>query len=413
MNKISLPPDKGLYHKIEKPVIKGRKYLVSTKVEGIEGELFSAYFGVGVPFDKVRVKDTKIRWLNDFSQTQQNVNLIFKATSDKIIIFYRLNWHTPVKSNCKFKILPISKVSIEEIDPKTDENFDDVNNFNIPRTFEMSQEQESALERNLVWIFASPRSGTTWLSNKLLSKIISLDEPRIGDHLKILSDGDSKNFERDDYFFNNKFKKTWIKFVRKMILNRIYSQIRSTNYKILIKEPNGSLGANTILECLPNSKLLFISRDGRDVVNSLVSAFSEGGWVAKRAGTRLSSSDKIEFIKEQSRRWRMMIKVILDTYEKKQEELRLMIKYEDLRNNTFETMKQIYKFLDMPFNENDVKKTIEKQSYENIPNELKGEKKAIRKASPGSWQNNFDQDEKQAMNEIMEETLRTLGYLTN
>jgi len=268
----------------------------------------------------------------------------------------------------------------------------------------MTPEQESTLERNLVWIFASPRSGTTWLSNKLLPNVLSLDEPRIGDHLT--------TFSKDDFLFNQKFKQIWIKFVRKMILNRIYSQIRSTDYKILIKEPNGSPGANTISESLPNSKLIIILRDGKDVVDSLTSAFSEGGWMAKRAGTKLSSN-RIEFIKEQSRRWVKMIQAILDAYEKKQEELRLMIKYEDLRNNTFETMKQIYKFLDMPFNENDVKKTIEKQSYKNIPSDQKGENKAIRKASPGSWKKNFNQTEIQTMNEIMEETLNKLGYPTN
>ena len=96
----------------------------------------------------------------------------------------------------------------------------------------LSPEQESILEKNLVWILASPRSGTTWLSVQLLSHGTHLfGEPLIGEHLASIRDlggkpvrriDDAKN--RPDYFFSEKYKNTWKFYLRKLILHRIYAQ---------------------------------------------------------------------------------------------------------------------------------------------------------------------------------------------
>ena len=48
----------------------------------------------------------------------------------------------------------------------------------------LSEEEELALEKNLVWVFADRRSGTTWLAKELLSHQTKImDEPLIGLHL--------------------------------------------------------------------------------------------------------------------------------------------------------------------------------------------------------------------------------------
>ena len=93
---------------------------------------------------------------------------------------------------------------------------------------ELSFEEELKLEKKLVWIFADRRSGTTWLANELLSyDTNSMDEPLIGQHLGRnfqIKEGFARTIEiqmeRDNYFFSKKFKKTWLYFLRKLILNR-------------------------------------------------------------------------------------------------------------------------------------------------------------------------------------------------
>jgi len=50
----------------------------------------------------------------------------------------------------------------------------------------LSTEEESILEKNLVWVFGSHRSGTSWLAKNLLKHNTFLwNEPMIGLHLGI------------------------------------------------------------------------------------------------------------------------------------------------------------------------------------------------------------------------------------
>ena len=142
---------------------------------------------------------------------------------------------------------------------KTQKNEVEKNLDNITKPknsqYELTPEQEDILEKNLVWIFASPRSGTTWVAAELLSNYTHImDEPYIGTHLAgpfngiMGKDADSsysrrekmvkQHRSRDDYFFSNRYKDSWKHFARKLILNRIYAQFQDLEKKIIIKEPN-------------------------------------------------------------------------------------------------------------------------------------------------------------------------------
>jgi hypothetical protein len=63
-----------------------------------------------------------------------------------------------------------------------------------------------------------------------------------------------------------------------------------------------------------------------------------------------------------------------------------MVRYEDLRADTLNTMKRIYSVLEIPVDESELARSVEENSWENIPEEEKGEGKKRRKAKPGSWQ---------------------------
>jgi len=414
---IRLSSDEGIFEKELRTVTKGKKYIITTEVIGLEGEKFSALFGVGVQYQKTRVKDIRIRWLNDFSGVKKNVSIVVRATDENLLLFYRINAKTPVRSECHYQILPIKKVKLEELSSDVEESFDNWESFIVQKVKELTIEQENELEKNLIWIFASPRSGTTWLGARLLAEhFLSIDEPKIGSHLGFSRLGkntieDLTSLEnRDDYFFSNQFKDTWKYFLRKLILNRIYAQIRDTGKKIIIKEPNGSIGADIISDSLPNSKIIILLRDGRDIVDSLVDAFSEKGWLAKKGGTTLSVDDRLEFIKEQSNRWKNLVNILLKIQKIHPKGNRILIKYEDLLGETFKVLKNIFQFLNVKLDDNEIKEIVEKHSYKNIPSEVKGKGMAIRSASPGKWKRNFNEDEKEMMTNIMNKTLFSLGY---
>jgi len=404
---------------IEKTVTKGKKYLLSTEVTGFEGEPYSAFLAVYFLYDKG--EERKIRWLNNFSGLPQKITMVFTALSDKIMITYEVNKDSPVHSSCHFNFLPKNKISIIEAPSNLDESFDDPQNVLIKKPPELTPTQEFNLEKNLVWIFGSQRSGTTWLGTKLLSyKNFVLDEPLIGVHLRKQTDGFDimeqslkKTEKKDDYFFSNEFKKTWKIFLRKLILNRIFAQFRSTSTPIVIKEPHGSIGAEIIVECFPNSKILFLLRDGRDIIDSLVEGSSKGGWIAKREGKPLAQNERISFLKRESTNWVDLMTILNNLHDSISKDSILVVRYEELLSDTFNILKNIYQFLDIEITDNELKDLIDKNSFENIPSHLKGIGKAVRSASPGKWRTNFSDEEKAVMNSIMGKTLKTLGYNEN
>ena len=133
---------------------------------------------------------------------------------------------------------------------------------------ELSKEMEENLEKNIVWVLGSRRSGTSWTAKELLSHNTKcMEEPLIGNHISAVMGDKSPYYrrldeskERKDYFFSETFKENWLYFLRKMILNRIYAQFQDVNSVIIIKEPNGSMGADIISEALPNSKIILLLR---------------------------------------------------------------------------------------------------------------------------------------------------------
>jgi len=53
---------------------------------------------------------------------------------------------------------------------------------------------------------------------------------------------------------------------------------------------------------------------------------------------------------------------------------------------------------------------LEKSKFEKISNQEKGSGKTRRSATPGKWKENFTEEEKILMGEILGKTLKELGY---
>ena len=283
---------------------------------------------------------------------------------------------------------------------------------------ELSTEQESQLEQNLVWIFASRRSGTTWLGKELLShETRFLDEPLIGIHLgryEMSKTGLVRTFDvqkdRKDYFFSDVFGDSWKFYLRKLILNRIYSQFQDLTHKIIIKEPTGSIASDILAQCMPNSKIIVLLRDGRDVLDSIIDGLEKGGWESQDKHPELTKDKKLEFIRQSSRFWTKLMKVLMDTFDSHNKKLRLKIRYEDLRKNTLEELQKIYQFLEIDVKQKVLEELVQKYIFENLPETEKGKGKFKRSATPGKWEENFNDDEKEMMKKIMDEKLKELGY---
>jgi hypothetical protein len=157
--------------------------------------------------------------------------------------------------------------------------------------------------------------------------------------------------------------------------------------------------------------MIFLIRDGRDVVDSWIDGLKKDAWFTKRYEfTAWNEKNKTDEIVRQASYWVKTMEIIELAYENHSKKLRYMVKYEDIRNNTFEELKKIYDFIGIKISEKELEYIVEKYSFENIPSEKKGSGKVTRSASPGKWKENFTQEEQKIMNEIMDEKLRELGY---
>jgi hypothetical protein len=72
---------------------------------------------------------------------------------------------------------------------------------------------------------------------------------------------------------------------------------------------------------------------------------------------------------------------------------KVLIKYEELRADTLGAMKRLYSELEIPVEEGELSRAVAKHSWENIPEEQKGEGKFYRKATPGGWREDLTEEQ--------------------
>ena len=246
---------------------------------------------------------------------------------------------------------------------------------------------------NIVWIFGTGRSGSTWLGSMMggLDGCAMWNEPLVGNlfgNFHYFRVGGRKPGRQ--YILGEPYKETWLGPMRDLVLGGAaarFPEVIGGGY-LIIKEPNGSIGAPLLMEALPESRMIFLIRDPRDVVASSMDARSEGSWLQERreAQRRTSKPDRNPNVYV-----RMRANSYVQQIEKTGQAYRahgghkVMVRYEDLRADTLETMKRIYTALEIPVEEAELARSVEKNSWENIPEQEKGEGKKRRKAKPGGW----------------------------
>jgi hypothetical protein len=291
----------------------------------------------------------------------------------------------------------------------------------------MNAEDYDRFERKITWIFGTPRSGSTWLAREILKRkeTATWNEPLIGAHLGVLRQHVmwyyniiAKNFDepilervvdtqpdKGHLFFSPTYEKVWSSSLKRLIIDRMCAQFNVEKFHtIIVKAPNESHAADIIMKCMPNSKLIFLLRDGRDVIDS-----RQGK--AKNPIDRSNTPDEIRYkIVYYGTLWNMHTTITEKAYNAHNPDLRLLVKYEDLRFNPVPEISRIYRFLGINVSDDEILRTAEDTKWENVPEEKKGEDKNKRIASPGNWRKTFSKKEIELMNKIMGENLKRFGY---
>jgi sulfotransferase family protein len=289
-------------------------------------------------------------------------------------------------------------------------------------------------EDRLVWIFGSSRSGSTWLLRMIseLDEAVAIDDPHLGHHLGVwrpiplawaTADGDPEltllndiKREKPSYFFNERYREIWEPALRDLIVTRFDAQVReratgrTRNPLVVVKEP-GSHIADLLVSLFAESRMIFLLRDGRDVVDSWLDAHRPGAWALEEGAYPVAPGGREALIRWQASVWEYRTGVVLRAYEAHAPERRILVRYEDLRRDPARELARICARFGIEVAPTRLREIAVTHDYDRVPPDEKGASKEIRAAEPGGWERHMTPAEQQAMYEVMGERLVEVGYL--
>lgn len=287
------------------------------------------------------------------------------------------------------------------------------------------------LEERIAWIFGSSRSGSTWLLRMLseLQGVVPIDDPHLGHHLGVwrpiplawaacedppeLATLLDVMGREPGYFFSESHRDAWWEPLRALIQARFRAQAENglgdpeASPTYVVKEP-GSQVAPLLAELFPSSKLIFLLRDGRDVVDSWLAAYQDGSWAIPKGAFPVAPNGRLPLIRWLSAVWVFRCRAVQQAYETRRPHNRVLIRYEDLRERTLECLEQVCELLDL--DREHMPEAVMKHRFDQLPEEMHGLRREIRIASPGAWRENLSLEEQEAMHEALGETLEEFGY---
>ena len=311
-------------------------------------------------------------------------------------------------------------------------------------------------ESRLAWILGAPRTGSTWLLRLLihpwilvrgsdkgmraplrpgrhgLPNVVPVDETYLLQHLaplRPLPDGLAEQPATDQfvingvrradpsYFFSGEYADTWGPELRRLVLARLHAQVDRVasahaldEPQVLVKEPNGSHGAELLMSLVPRSRLVFLLRDGRDVIDSLLDARGGEGWIAAPNMDLDDPRERLAYVRRQARLWLNCTNAVQSAFAAHPPELRRLVRYEDLRRDASGTLPGLLAWLGLERSESQIAAAVEANAFESIPGRMKGPGTPRRAATPGLWRERLTAPEREAIAEILDPKLAELGY---
>jgi O-antigen biosynthesis protein len=258
----------------------------------------------------------------------------------------------------------------------------------------------------LIWMFGHSRTGSTWLSWMMaeLKNQERWHEPYVGllfgsfvyERLK----DNQKLLDNPSFIMGEPYREAWLRSIKNFVLEGAaarYPELGKDQY-LVVKEPNGSIGAPLLLEATPDSRLIFLIRDSRDVIASRLDAFREGSWTGQDRD--YSTTEKLNAqTKSLAEDYLRVVSKVQEAYEAHRGK-KVLVRYEDLRYDTINTLKAMYNALEIEADETQIEATVVKHSWARVSEEEKGKDKFFRKAQPGSWREDLSSEQVKLIEDI-------------
>ena len=260
-----------------------------------------------------------------------------------------------------------------------------------------AKEAEAALGGELfdpsrvVWVFGTGRGGTTWLASMLAEFGARWNEPHVGALFGEFYYERAAHKRGRVGILGEPHRDLWLRHIRRMVLEGAKVRYPDLWGYLVIKEPHGTTGAPLLSEALPESRLVSLVRDPRDVVASALDAHKDGSWARERSkrlgrvGSKPSTDhDPLGTAEYRAQLYLRDVEKAKEAYEAHRGPKALM-RYEDLRRNPLAELRRLCGLLRLGVSEEQLTRAVHKHSWENVPEEQKGEGKFYRKATPGGW----------------------------
>lgn len=260
-------------------------------------------------------------------------------------------------------------------------------------------------EERLIWMFGSPRTGSTWLS-RMMAEFDNQErwhEPYVGllfgSFLYERLQG-SKLLGNASFIMGEPHKKVWLRSIKNFLLEGAgarFPNLRADQY-LVIKEPNGSVGAPLLLEATPASRLVFLIRDPRDVVASRLDAFGRGGWTGRNQD--FATEEELNaYTRRLAGQFLDVVSRVREAFEA-HERAKVLVRYESLRADPVGTMRRMYDELGIEVAGPRLEEAVARHSWERLPEDAKGSGKFYRKARPGGWREDLTPEQARIVEEV-------------
>ncbi len=285
----------------------------------------------------------------------------------------------------------------------------------------------------MAWIFGSSRSGSSWLT-RMLGELgaVTIDDPHLGHHLGVwrpvalawaTAEGSAPPLttlnrikrEKQSYFFSERYREAWQPALRQLIVTRFEAEVDEAvdagadpASPVVIKEP-GSHVADELLRLFPGSGMVFLLRDGRDVVDSWLAAYRPGSWAQSEGAYPLSAAGRLAMIRWQAAVWSFRTEVVSEAYER-HEGAKVIVRYEELLADPAAELGRIAAALGFDASSADVERVAGRHRFDAVPENERGPLHAVRAGVSGGWRENLDAAEQQALIEALQPMLSRLGF---